>query len=171
MSFGSFDGHNQLISAMSLFADVEDYVLNAAFLFLNHVEDVVRQYLKDVKMKVLHMRKVSALQHNSVLSPLVINLFRLMRLPMVLLYYIYVMPFLVISKKIILYANLAIKIVCRRSPQARRIVEHIVALILIGKSILTKVFSSKLTDLIAFCIMTIYEVCFTDCNKLYVNLY
>lgn len=143
---------------MSLFSDLQDYAFNATFIFLNHVEDVVRQYLKDVKAKVLHMKKVSALQNETVLSPIVIYLFKLSRLPLVLLYYIYVMPFLIISKKVIIYATLAVKIVCRRSPQARRIMEHIVALILIGRSILTKILSSKLTELIAFCITTIFEV-------------
>lgn len=144
---------------MSLFSDVQNYALNLAFLFLNDLEDVVRQYLKDVKAKVLHMKKVSAVQNESMLSPVVIYLFKLLRLPLVVMYYIYVMPILFIAKKVLVYFTLAMKIVCRRSPQARRIVEHIMALLLIGRSILSSILTSKLTELIAFCITTIFEVC------------
>lgn len=143
---------------MSLFADLQSYALNLAFLFLNDLEDVVRQYLKDVKAKVLHMKKVSAMQNDTVLSPVVIYLFKLSRLPLVVMYYIYIMPFLFVAKKFFVYSTLAIKIICRRSPQARHVVEHIIALFLICRSILLNILRSKFTELIAFCIITIYEV-------------
>ena len=143
---------------MSLFADFQDYAFNATFLFLNDLEDVVRQYLKDLKVKVVHMKKVSSLQNETTLSPLVIYLFKICRFPLVILYYIYVMPFLFITKKVFLYVTLAVKIICRRSSHARHIAEHIIALLRIGKSILNKLLSLKLTELIAFCITTIIEV-------------
>jgi hypothetical protein len=149
---------NHVIGNMSMLADFQDYAFNLAFLFLNDLEDVVRQYLKDVKAKVLHMKKVSAMQNESMLSPVVIYLFRLSRLPLVVMYYIYIMPFLFVAKKFLIYATLAIKIVCRRSSQARHIVEHILALVLIGRSILSSILTSKITELIGFCIITIFEV-------------
>lgn len=141
-------------------------MFNRVFEFLNNLEDVVRQYLKDVKAKVLHMKKVSALQNETVVSPLIIYMFKLMRLPLVILYYIYVMPFMLISKKVWIYSTLAMKIVCRRSPHARHIVEHILALFVICKSVLVKILSSKLTELIAFCITTVFEVQ-KNCISLY----
>lgn len=143
---------------MSFVAEGQEYVFNLAFIFLNNLEDVVRQYLKDVKAKVLHMKKVSSMQNESVLSPIIIYLFKLMRLPLVIMYYIYVMPFLVISKKIWIYVYLIVKIISRRSPQARHMFEHIKALVVICKSVVTKILSSKVTELIAFCITTIFEV-------------
>jgi len=151
------------------FAEGQDYVFNLAFLFLNNLEDLVRQYLKDVKAKVLHMKKVSSMQNESVLSPVILYLFKLARFPLVIMYYIYVMPLLVVSQKLWIYSTLTVKIICRRSPQARRIVEHIFALFVICKSIVTKILSSKLTELIAFCVITIFEVrCyFTVCTFQY----
>lgn len=143
---------------MSLLADLQDYAFNATFLLLNDLEDVVRQYLKDVKAKVLHMKKVSAIQNESMLAPIVIYLFKLSRLPLVILYYVYIMPFLFISRKVLIYFTLAVKIICRRSPPARHIVEHIIALYYICRSVVAKVLTSKLTELIAFCITTIFEV-------------
>lgn len=147
------------------FAQGQDYVFNLAFIFLNNLEDLVRQYLKDVKAKVLHMKKVSSMQNESVLSPIIIYLFKLARLPLVIMYYIYVMPLLVVSQKLWIYSTLTVKIVCRRSPQARRIYEHIVALFVICKSIVTKILSSKLTELIAFCVITIFEVSNHYCEQ------
>jgi len=104
------------------------------------------------------------MQNESVLSPIIVYLFKLMRLPLVIMYYIYVMPFLLVSKKLWIYATLTVKIICRRSPHARRIVEHIFALFVICKSVVTKILSSKVTELIAFCIITIFEVNLTTWN-------
>jgi len=129
--------------------------------FLNHLEDAVRQNLQDVKLKVHAMRKLSSLQNDHGLKTLMLFVYGMMRLPFVLLYYIYILPPQFLARKVAQYLTLVTKIVCRRSSHARHITEHIYALWRICDSILKKIERSKFTELIAFCVTTILEIIYT----------
>jgi hypothetical protein len=137
---------------------VKEHVFSTMIVFLNHLEDAVRQNLQDVKLKVQHMRKISSLQNDHGLKTLVLFLYSMCRLPFVLLYYIYILPPLFLARKVLLYLALVTKIVCRRSSHARHIAEHVHALWNICDSMMKKIETSKLTELIAFCVTTILEV-------------
>jgi hypothetical protein len=148
------------MSKTSVYSLAKEYIFNISYFVVNNLEDDVRQYLNDVKAKVQRIKKGSAMERETLLAPIIVYIVKLMRLPLVLMYYIYILPFLMITKKLRRYFTLIVRILCRKSPQARHIVEHIVALFMLCKTALDNILSAKLTELVAFCIVTLFEVPF-----------
>jgi len=143
---------------MMLLDGTKHYALGVLFALLSNIEDVVRQNLQDAKAKVIQMKRSTATQNNATVYPLFLYLVKIVRFPLIIMYYLYIVPPMFIARKLLLYFTLAMKIFVRKSSHGRHIVEHIIALWKIFEAIKSVIESSKLTELVAFCVTTIGEI-------------
>lgn len=134
-------------------------VVDYLYFALTAVEKITIKSLQSVKSHVMQYKKKNQEQLPVFsrfvgLNYLLIFLF----FPWYCLYWFYFVPIRFILSKLAAHLFLPIKILRRRSRLANNLARHVTGILRIWEQILQKLLSSKISELLAFCIGTIIEV-------------
>lgn len=138
--------------------DLTSLFVDHVYSTLNQTEKITVSLLQSLKSHVVQYKK------NGQDQPLFSRFLGLnyllifMFFPMYLFYWCYLYPLYYVYAKLFIYLRLPIKILRRRSRLFNALISHTMEIFSIADLILQKILTSKISELLAFCISTAIEV-------------
>jgi hypothetical protein len=138
--------------------DLTSLFVDHVYSTLNQTEKITVSLLQTLKSHVVRYKK------NGQDQPLFSRFLGLnyllifMFFPVYLFYWCYLYPVYYVCAKLLVYLRLPIKILRRRSRLFNALISHTMEILSIAELILQKILTSKISELLAFCISTAIEV-------------
>ena len=144
-------------------SDYKLLIIRMIFRIMNKVEEQALNSYDKIKSKLKFERKFPSLRIPMIKyfrKIRVVNVLRFIwRLPLVIMYWLYIAPMMYITTYLWINAiTPIIKIICKKSELATSMLEHVVALIAILDRVKTKLATERPSELVRFFITTMQEV-------------